>query len=87
MTFRKSRNYDVINVLIYSEQEMEKSPSQALKPPVDVGKGPVGLEMTKETLQDSEEQSFCMFGKTLSRQDTGKRKECQPTSVPKSQEW
>lgn len=54
MTFRKSRNYDVINVLIYSEQEMEKALSQALKPPGDVGKGPVGLEMTKKTIWGSQ---------------------------------
>lgn len=33
---------------------------------------------------DSEEQSSCMGGKTLSRQAIGKRKERLPTSAPKS---
>ena len=50
MTFSKSRNKDMINVVIYSECGVEKALSLAPKPPVDVGKGMVGLEMTKKML-------------------------------------
>lgn len=66
VTFRKSKKCEVINVIIHNGIKVEKALSQAPKPPVDVGKGPIiGLEITESGMgmieldvSDSEEPSF-----------------------------